>query len=197
MRPTLEDGITMDERFPPTLPNEWVNLTQYVFVFLEHFFFFSDLINYNQIPNANKTRDLIHRFYTHQKQLNGGKLNKFYAYTDAALLTTSYVGSYDDLPFQNLASQYTICNRYFQGTLFNFIKNQSSIDCFYKDLIVTLFVTHCNSYLGHFGGSFLSHFWIVANTAPVWPDTKPIPPGIFYLYLWICSYFVSRFLFVA
>jgi hypothetical protein len=34
------------------------------------------------------------------------------------------------------------------------------------------------SLAGHFGGSFLSHYWIVANQAPIWDnETKEIPPG--------------------
>lgn len=119
-------GNKIDDRFPEKLNNSWINVTQYV-------------------PNANKTRDLVHRFYTHQAQINGGKNDKFYAYTDAAALVMSYVGTYADLPFQQMAAENVLCTRYFQG---------------------------------HFGGSFLSHYWIVANQAPIWPnETKPVPLG--------------------
>jgi acid phosphatase len=87
------------------------------------------------------TRDLVHRFYQEQYQLDGGKQNRYVTGSDAVGLT---MGTYDTraLPiYQYLHSaghpRYAIADDFFQGA---------------------------------FGGSFLNHQWLVAARTPVWPD---------------------------
>src|SRR2546430_5858574 len=54
-----------DLRFPPDLPNA---------PFLIDWF----------VPPGERTGDLVHRFYQQQHQINGGRVDKFVAWSDAA-----------------------------------------------------------------------------------------------------------------
>jgi phospholipase C len=86
------------------------------------------------------TRDLVHRFYQEQYQLNGGKQNRYVTGSDAIGLT---MGTYDTtaLPIYKYLHtpghpRYAIADKFFQGA---------------------------------FGGSFLNHQWLVAAATPVFP----------------------------
>jgi acid phosphatase len=85
------------------------------------------------------TRDLVHRFYQEQYQLNGGRQNRYMTGSDAVGLT---MGGYATrkLPIYAYlhgrhAPSYAISDRFFQGA---------------------------------FGGSFLNHQWLVAAATPVY-----------------------------
>jgi acid phosphatase len=84
------------------------------------------------------TRDLVHRFYQEQYQINGGKQNRYVTGSDAVGLT---MGTYATkrLPVYRYlhseqAPHYVIADRFFQGA---------------------------------HGGSFLNHQWLIAGRAPV------------------------------
>jgi acid phosphatase len=86
------------------------------------------------------TRDLVHRFYQEQYQLNGGKQNRYVTGSDAIGLTMGY---YDTkaLPIYKYLHApghpaYAIADKFFQGA---------------------------------FGGSFLNHQWLIAAATPVFP----------------------------
>jgi len=86
------------------------------------------------------TRDLVHRFYQEQYQLNGGRQNRYVTGSDAVGLT---MGHYDTrkLPiYEYLHSRhhprYAIADRFFQAA---------------------------------FGGSFLNHQWLIAAASPTFP----------------------------
>jgi phospholipase C len=86
------------------------------------------------------TRDLVHRFYQEQYQLNGGKQNRYTTGSDAEGLTQ---GFYDttQLPIYKYlhspgAPEYAIADRFFQAA---------------------------------FGGSFLNHQWLIAAASPTYP----------------------------
>jgi phospholipase C len=90
------------------------------------------------------TRDLVHRFYQEQYQLNGGKQNRYTTGSDAVGLTQ---GVYDTraLPiYKYLHSRghpdYAIADRFFQAA---------------------------------FGGSFLNHQWLIAAATPTFPGATP------------------------
>jgi phospholipase C len=74
-------------------------------------------------PEFN-TRDLVHRFYHHFHQIDGGSNDHFVAFSDAGELTMGY---YDgtNLPEGKLAQEYTLCDNYFQaafgGSILNWI----------------------------------------------------------------------------
>jgi phospholipase C len=84
------------------------------------------------------TRDLVHRFYQEQYQLNGGRQNRYVTGSDAIGLT---MGTYATkrLPIyrylhQSWAPHYVIADHFFQGA---------------------------------FGGSFLNHQWLIAGRPPI------------------------------
>jgi acid phosphatase len=86
------------------------------------------------------TRDLVHRFYQEQYQLNGGQQNRYVTGSDAVGLT---MGTYDtrQLPVYKYlhsrkAPNYVVTDHFFQGA---------------------------------FGGSYLNHQWLIAAQAPQWP----------------------------
>ena len=86
------------------------------------------------------TRDLVHRFYQEQYQLNNGQQNRYTTGSDAVGLTQGY---YDTraLPIYQYLHQddhpkYAIADKFFQSA---------------------------------FGGSFLNHQWLVAAATPTWP----------------------------
>jgi phospholipase C len=84
-----------DARFPADLPNKPFTIDQYV-------------------PLNQKTGDLVHRFYQEQLQIDGGKMDKFVAWTDAAGLVMGY---YDTakLPLYTYAKEYTLADNFFHG----------------------------------------------------------------------------------
>jgi phospholipase C len=84
------------------------------------------------------TRDLVHRFYQEQYQIDGGRQDRYVTGSDAAGLS---MGRYrtEDLPIYRYlhsrgAPNYVVADRFFQGA---------------------------------FGGSFLNHQWLIAARAPV------------------------------
>ena len=84
------------------------------------------------------TRDIVHRYYSEQYQINQGKQNRYVIGSDAAGLV---MGHYDTkrLPIYKYlhshgAPHYVIADRFFQGS---------------------------------FGGSFLNHQWLIAAATPI------------------------------
>ena len=89
------------------------------------------------------TRDLVHRFYQEQYQLNGGRQNRYVTGSDAVGLAMGY---YDtrQLPIYRYLHErghpdYVISDRFFQAA---------------------------------FGGSFLNHQWLVAAASPVFNNAR-------------------------
>ena len=89
------------------------------------------------------TRDIIHRFYHEQYQLNGGHQNRYVTASDSAGLVMGY---YDTtaLPIYRYLHRgghphYAILDNFFQAA---------------------------------FGGSFLNHQWLIAARTPTAPDTN-------------------------
>ena len=85
------------------------------------------------------TRDIVHRFYQEQYQLNGGKQDRYVTGSDAVglamgVLDTRALPIYDYL-HQEDHPNYAIADNFFEAS---------------------------------FGGSFLNHQWLVAAKTPVW-----------------------------
>jgi phospholipase C len=87
------------------------------------------------------TRDLVHRYYQEQYQLDGGRQDRYVTGSDAIGLTMGY---YDTtaLPIYRYLHRaghapYAIADAFFQAA---------------------------------FGGSFLNHQWLVAASTPTWPN---------------------------
>ncbi len=87
------------------------------------------------------TRDLVHRFYQEQYQLDGGKQDRYTTGSDAVGLTQHYYDT-KSLPIYAYLHRrghprYAIADNFFQAA---------------------------------FGGSFLNHQWLIAAATPTWPD---------------------------
>jgi phospholipase C len=83
------------------------------------------------------TRDLVHRFYQEQYQINGGDMNRYITGSDSAAMTFGYYDT-KQLPIykflhSNGAPKYVIADHFFQAA---------------------------------FGGSFLNHQFLIAAAAP-------------------------------
>ncbi|MGP1664770.1 MAG: alkaline phosphatase family protein, partial [Rhodanobacter sp.] len=68
------------------------------------------------LPPAVITRDLVHRFYENQLQINGGKNDGFVAWGNTgAMVMGHYADNAAHLRLWQLAQQYTLCDNFFMG----------------------------------------------------------------------------------
>lgn len=88
------------------------------------------------LPQSVVTRDLVHRFYNNQMQINGGANDKFAAYSDAGGLTMGYYDG-SKMKLWDIARQYALAD---------------------------------NLFIGAFGGSFLTHQYLICACAPTYPN---------------------------
>ncbi|HZZ03061.1 acid phosphatase [Paraburkholderia sp.] len=91
------------------------------------------------LPTGVITRDLVHRFYQNQMQINAGRNNQFAAWGDSGgLVMGHYRNSADTLRLWNLAQQYTLCDNFFMaafgGSWLNHIFLISAQAPFYPDI---------------------------------------------------------------
>ncbi len=92
-----------DPRFPADLPVAPFDASRYV-------------------PSNERTGDLVHRFYQQQYQIDGGKMDRFVAWSDAAGLAMSYYDA-TEMPPGKLAQRYVLADNFFHaafgGSLIN------------------------------------------------------------------------------
>lgn len=107
------DTPTADPRFPAQLPN--------------HPFAIDDPKGAHLGLDV-ASRDLVHRFYQHIEQLDGGKLDLFAAVSDAGALT---MGHYDGsgLELWKLAQEYTLADHFFMGAFGGSFLNHFYLVC--------------------------------------------------------------------
>jgi len=98
-----------DPNIPAGLPNAPFSIEQYV-------------------PADQKTRDLVHRYYQEQVQIDGGRNDKFTAVSDAAGLTQGYYTT-ANLPLAALAKQYTLADDFFMGAFGGSFLNHQWLAC--------------------------------------------------------------------
>lgn len=77
---------------------------------------------------SDKTRDLVHKFYQNQEQINGGKNNQFAQISDAGALTMGYYDG-SSLPMWKLAQQYTLADHFFMGAYGGSFLNHMYLIC--------------------------------------------------------------------
>ena len=90
------------------------------------------------LPLAVTTRDLVHRFYTNQMQINAGKADQFVAWGDSgALVMGHYAQAGQDLKLWQIARAYTLCDNFFMaafgGSFLNHVYLISGQTPFYPD----------------------------------------------------------------
>ena len=68
------------------------------------------------LPHGVITRDLVHRFYENQLQINGGRNDGFVAWGNTgAMVMGHYADGAANLRLWQLARQYTLCDNFFMG----------------------------------------------------------------------------------
>ena len=68
------------------------------------------------LPHGVVTRDLVHRFYENQMQINGGRNDRFAAWGDSGALVMGHYGdTAATLRLWQLAREYTLCDNFFMG----------------------------------------------------------------------------------
>ena len=81
-------------------------------------------------PISAATRDLWHRFYENQMQIDGGRNDKFAAWADSGGLT---MGHYDtavsSLPLWKIAQRYTLADNFFMGAFGGSFLNHQWLAC--------------------------------------------------------------------
>jgi acid phosphatase len=80
------------------------------------------------VPGTVTTRDLVHRFYNNQMQINGGANDKFAAYSDAGALSMGYYDG-SSMKMWKLAQQYTLADNFFMGAFGGSFLNHQYLIC--------------------------------------------------------------------
>jgi acid phosphatase len=80
------------------------------------------------LTTASVTRDLYHRFFENQMQINGGKNDMFAAWTDAGGLTMGHF-DYSKSAIYGLAKQYVLADNFFQGAFGGSFLNHQYLIC--------------------------------------------------------------------
>jgi acid phosphatase len=82
-------------------------------------------------PLRYTNRDLWHRFYEHQMQINGGANNMFAAWADSGGMTMGYFtpAPQTDLPLWDWARQYVLADNFFQGAFGGSFLNHFFLIC--------------------------------------------------------------------
>jgi phospholipase C len=93
--PALGPDNKPDPRIPRDLPNAPFDLAKYV-------------------PPTEKAGNPIHLFYQNQHQIDGGKNDRFVAWTNAGGLVMSYYDA-SDYPLGKIAKRFTLADDFFMG----------------------------------------------------------------------------------
>lgn len=95
LAPPVNGQRSADPRFPASLPNRPFLMNQYV-------------------SPDDKTGDMIHAYYREQYQIDGGKMDRFAAWSDGAGLSMGYWNA-SGLPLYELAKKYTVADNFFHA----------------------------------------------------------------------------------
>ena len=80
------------------------------------------------VPQSIVTRDLVHRFFNNQMQINGGLNDRFAAYSDAGGITMGYYDG-SSMALWKLAQQYTLADNFFMGAFGGSFLNHQYLIC--------------------------------------------------------------------
>ncbi|GCB04269.1 acid phosphatase [Ralstonia sp. SET104] len=80
------------------------------------------------VPQSVITTDLVHRFYNNQMQINGGKNDKFPAYSDAGGLSMGYYDG-SKMSMWNIAKQYVLADNFYMGAFGGSFLNHQYLVC--------------------------------------------------------------------
>ncbi len=80
------------------------------------------------LSSSTVTRDLVHRFFEHQMQIDGGKNDGYAAWSDAGGLTMGHY-DYSGSKLYGLARQYVLADHFFQGAFGGSFLNHQYLIC--------------------------------------------------------------------
>jgi acid phosphatase len=80
------------------------------------------------LSTSTVTRDLWHRFYENQMQINGGRNDMFAAWADSGGLTMAHY-DYSQSALYQLAARYTLADNFFQGAFGGSFLNHQYLIC--------------------------------------------------------------------
>ncbi len=106
---TIKRPLAPDPRIPADLPVGPFDLAKYV-------------------PPDQQIGSPIHKFYPEQYQIDGGKMDKFVAWTDVGGLAMSYYDA-TDMPGGKLAQQYTLADNWFHSAFGDSFLNHFWLIC--------------------------------------------------------------------
>ncbi len=95
--------------FPATLPNGPFLMNQYV-------------------DPSDGTANMVHAYYHQQYQIDGGRMDRFVAWTDGGALTMGY-WDLRDSPLYRLASEFTLADHFFMGAFGGSFLNHQFLIC--------------------------------------------------------------------
>jgi acid phosphatase len=81
-----------------------------------------------KLPLSVPTRDLIHKFYPQQEQINGGRNDRFVEVSDAGALAMGYYDG-SKLPLWKWAQEYTLADNFFMGSFGDSFLNHFWLIC--------------------------------------------------------------------
>ena len=118
--PPIWDGLTAKGVTPAVLQDKTAHLPNKPFAI--------DNPSGLNTPLTIVTRDLWHQFYQNQMQINGGKNDKFAAFSDAGGLVMGYYDG-SKLPMWDLARKYVLADNFFQGAFGGSFLNHFQLVC--------------------------------------------------------------------
>jgi phospholipase C len=99
----------IDDRFPQDLPNKPFDIGKYV-------------------PIDQKTGGMVHRFYQEQQQIDGGKMDRFAAYSDGGGLVMGYYDA-SETQLWAYARKYTLADNFFHAAFGGSFLNHFYLVC--------------------------------------------------------------------
>jgi phospholipase C len=110
--PPVWKGTDPDPAFPRDLPNRPFRID-------------APPIN---LPLSTPTRDLVHKFYQNQEQIDGGRNDRFVAAGDTGALVMGYYDG-SKLPMWRWAQEYTLADNFFMGAFGDSFLNHQWLIC--------------------------------------------------------------------
>jgi phospholipase C len=106
---TNKKPAAADERFPMDMPNKPFDIGKYVSL-------------------DEKTGDMVHRFYQEQQQIDGGKMDKYAAFSDAGGLVMGYYDA-SKTELWGYAQKYTLADNFFHAAFGGSFLNHIYLVC--------------------------------------------------------------------
>jgi acid phosphatase len=133
---TISPQLDRDGSQLPKLPQSWGGVTASGFMPVITQAMSDNLPNqpydlestYTGLDYTTITRDLVHRFYENQMQIDGGKNDKFAAFSDSGGLSMGYYDG-SGMAMWDVASKYVLADNFFMGAFGGSFLNHQYLIC--------------------------------------------------------------------